>query len=127
MTLDAFDEHQRQKLAIKEGWTDELKEDRKSSPRREDEEVREDGPDTMDSGDKDSVKEEHEDVLTGVYTEGCTAPRVLSKSETALVRAAGSAMKKFREDQKRRAELDACDQGSAQGKMDTCVPQRHPS
>jgi hypothetical protein len=87
--------------------------------------VKEDGPDTMNPSDEESLKEEHGDVLTGVLTEGCTAPVLLSRSQVAQQRAAGSAIKEL-ENQRMRAELDACDQGPAQGKMDTCVSHRHP-
>jgi hypothetical protein len=61
---------------------------------------KEDGPDTMNSSDEESLKEEHGDELTGMFTQGCTAPVLLSKSETARQRAAGSAMKRYQEDQK---------------------------
>jgi hypothetical protein len=81
----------------------------------------------MNSSDEESIKEEHGDELTGMFTDGCTVPKLLSISETASQKAAGSGVKSFQEDQKRRAELQACDHGSAQGKMDTCVSQRHPS
>jgi hypothetical protein len=82
--------------------------------------VKEDGPDTMNSSDEESIKEEHGDELTGMYTEGCKAPVLMSQAEVAKQKA-------WAAHQKKRAELDACDQGSVQGKTDTCVSQRHPS
>jgi hypothetical protein len=74
-----------------------------------------------------SSDEEHGDKLEGIYVRPIKTPVLLSQSEAAIQRAAGSALKNAQEEQRMRAELDACDQGSVQGRMDTCVPQRHPS
>jgi hypothetical protein len=52
--------------------------------------VNEDGPDVMDSNDEDSPKEEHGDVLSGMYTAGLKIPVLLSQSEVARERAAPS-------------------------------------
>jgi hypothetical protein len=52
--------------------------------------VLENGPHTMNSDDEESVKEEHGDVLTGVYTNGLKAPVILSQSEVARQKAAAS-------------------------------------
>jgi hypothetical protein len=83
--------------------------------------VQENCPDTMNSSDEKSPTEEHGEVLTGMYTKGCTAPVPMSQSEVARQKAAWAAY------QRMRAELDACDQGSVQSEMDTCASQRQPS
>jgi hypothetical protein len=49
--------------------------------------VREDGPDLMNSSDEDSPKEERGDELTGMYTDGCTAPVLLTQSQVAQQKA----------------------------------------
>jgi hypothetical protein len=82
--------------------------------------VKEDGLDTMNSSDEESLKEEHGDELTGMSTEGCKAPVPMTQSQVARQKA-------WAAQQRKRAELDACDQRSVQGKMDTCMSQRHPS
>jgi hypothetical protein len=45
--------------------------------------ILENGPDTMNSDDEESLKEEHGEVLTGMYTNGLKAPVLLSQSEVA--------------------------------------------
>jgi hypothetical protein len=50
--------------------------------------VLENGPDTMNSNDEESLKEEHGEVLTGMYTEGLKAPVLISQSEVARQKAA---------------------------------------
>jgi hypothetical protein len=45
--------------------------------------VLEDGPDVTNSSDEDSPKEEHGEVLTGMYTDVLKAPVLLSQSEAA--------------------------------------------
>jgi hypothetical protein len=49
--------------------------------------VLENGPDTMNSDDEESTKEEHGDELTGVYVGGLKQLIVLSQSEAARQRA----------------------------------------
>jgi hypothetical protein len=56
--------------------------------------VLEDGPDTMNSSDEESPKEEHGDVLTDMYTAGLKAPVLLSQSEVARQRAAAEHYRK---------------------------------
>jgi hypothetical protein len=56
--------------------------------------VLENGPDVMNSSDEDSPKEEHGEVLTGMYTAGLEAPVLLSQSEVARQKAAAEAFKK---------------------------------
>jgi hypothetical protein len=51
--------------------------------------VLESGPDVMNSSDEDLPYEEHGEVLTGVFTGTLKAPVLLSRSETARLRAAG--------------------------------------
>jgi hypothetical protein len=56
--------------------------------------VLENGPDTMNSGDEDALKDEHGDELTGVYAPGCSSlDRAKLTSEQAEAQRAGSTLR----------------------------------
>jgi hypothetical protein len=50
----------------------------------------------MNSSDEESLKEDHGEVFTGMFTEGCTAPVLLSRSQVAQQRAAGSPLRNWK-------------------------------